>query len=68
MNYLIIFAHPEEDSSLGKLLAKTEEALTNQGNTVRVSKLYQDRFSPILRPGDFPELDESKPLKIQTEQ
>ncbi|MGF1758733.1 NAD(P)H-dependent oxidoreductase [Photobacterium sagamiensis] len=48
MNYLIVLAHPLENSLCSHLSDKTINHLINQGHEVTVKNLYQEEFNPVL--------------------
>jgi NAD(P)H dehydrogenase (quinone) len=54
MNVLLVFAHPEPRSLSGALREVAIKALETQGDEVRVSDLYADRWKSEVDRADFP--------------
>lgn len=49
MNVLIIYAHPNQESFNGAILAQVKKGLEETTNSVTIIDLYQEEFDPVLR-------------------
>ena len=68
MNIFLIYAHPEPTSFNGALKDRAVEALTQAGNTVKVSDLYAENFDPRGGRRDFLEVADATRFDYQVEQ
>lgn len=69
MNVLIVFSHPETESSFNAaMLQRSVETLEAQGHEVKVSNLYKMNFNPVASGDDFIERRFPDQLQYDREQ
>ena len=48
MKVLVVYAHPEPESTVGRMYRAVHEELLKSGHDVRVHDLYEERFVPVM--------------------
>jgi putative NADPH-quinone reductase len=48
MKVLVVYAHPEPESTVGRMYNAVHEELNHLGHDVRLHDLYEERFVPVM--------------------